>query len=425
MGKRRKDSKNRVLKDGESERKNGGYQFRWSLPNGKRKYLYAQTLDELRAREEELTHSIQDGLRGDYHTAKVNDIYEMWKRLKRGLKNNTFQNYIYMYNMFVKDNLGRYKVSELKKSDIRRFYNYLIDERGLKVATVDGIHNILHQILDIAVEDSYLRNNVSDNALKELKRVRNIDSEKRKALTIEEQKLFLKYLRTSDKYEHWYPVFSFMLGTGLRVGEVTGLRWEDVDLDGGTVNVNHTLIFYHYNQHKCRYEVNTPKTRASNRIVPMTKMTKEALLMEKTRQDELGLESTEEVQGYNNFIFINRFGGLLNQGVLNKALRRIIRDCNQDILDRSKEGENLVLLPKFSCHNLRHTFATRLCEAGVNIKVIQDMLGHSDIRTTMDIYTDVTNELRNREVKVLEMYLNVEMNDTPNTPKIHQLPMSV
>ena len=130
----------------------------------------------------------------NYHTAKVNDIYEMWKRLKRGLKNNTFQNYIYMYNMFVKDNLGRYKVSELKKSDVRRFYNYLIDERGLKVATVDGIHNILHQILDIAVEDGYLRNNVSDNALKELKRVRNIDSEKRKALTIEEQKLFLKYL---------------------------------------------------------------------------------------------------------------------------------------------------------------------------------------------------------------------------------------
>ena len=147
--------------------------------------------------------------------------------------------------------------------------------------------------------------------------------------------------------------------------------------------------------------------------------------MEKTRQDELGLESTEEVQGYNNFIFINRFGGLLNQGVLNKALRRIIRDCNQDILDRSKGEESLVLLPKFSCHNLRHTFATRLCEAGVNIKVIQDMLGHSDIRTTMDIYTDVTNELRNREVKVLEMYFNVEMNDTPNTPKIHQLPMSV
>ena len=87
---------------------------------------------------------------------------------------------------------------------------------------------------------------------------------------------------------------------------------------------------------------------------------------------------------------------------MNKAIRRIIRDCNDEVLLRGEADP--VLLPKFSCHSLRHTFTTRLCESGVNVKVIQDVLGHADISTTMDIYVDVTKDMKQKEFNVLGEY---------------------
>ena len=110
------------------------------------------------------------------------------------------------------------------------------------------------------------------------------------------------------------------------------------------------------------------------------------------------------VDGYTDFIFVNRFGGTQHQGTLNKAIRRIIRDCNDEILLNAKEKQDPVLLPPFSCHSLRHTFATRLCEANVNIKVIQDVLGHVDISTTMNIYADATKYLKKQEFVTLDEY---------------------
>lgn len=108
--------------------------------------------------------------------------------------------------------------------------------------------------------------------------------------------------------------------------------------------------------------------------------------------------------GYTDFIFLNRFGQPQHQSTLNKAIRRIIRDCNDEQFLKTENPE--VLLPHFSCHSLRHTFTTRMCEAGVNIKVIQDTLGHKDITTTLNIYTDVTKELKRTEFDGLDKYFN-------------------
>ena len=104
--------------------------------------------------------------------------------------------------------------------------------------------------------------------------------------------------------------------------------------------------------------------------------------------------------------FVNRFGNTQHQGTLNKALRRIIRDCNQEILDKAKDKDNVILLPNFSCHTLRHTFTTRLCESGINIKVIQSVLGHSDVSTTLDIYADVTKDLKKAEMQTFDDFMN-------------------
>jgi len=395
MAVKRRDKDRIILRKGESQRKDGTYDYRWTSGNGKRHSIYAKTLDELRAKEAQIEKDKGDGIRTEVKNVTLNDIFELWCQLKRGLKDNTFQNYKYMYNQFVRPDFGRRRVAALKKSDIRRFYNTLADERMLKAATIDNIHTVLHQVLDLAVDDAYLRTNPSDNALKELKQSHNFGTGRKKALTIPEQELFLDFLKQSRQYRHWYPIFAVMLGSGMRVGEATGLRWCDIDLEGGIIDINHTLVYYNHAENGSYFSVNTPKTKAGEREIPIAGFVKEAFEEERRYQKDNGIECRVSIDGYTDFIFVNRFGHAQHQGTLNKALRRIIRDCNDEVLARG-EGSS-VLLPRFSCHTLRHTFTTRLCEANVNIKVIQDILGHSDVGTTLNVYADVTRELKEKE----------------------------
>lgn len=406
MADRRKDNKGRVLKEGESQRKDGSYDYRWRTPDGKRHSVYARTLEELREKESAILRDKSDGIRTDAKNITLNDVFDLWSELKKGLKGNTFQNYRYMYTQYVYPDFGQSKIMKIKRSDVRRFYNMLADERGLKIATIDNVHTVLHQVLDLAVEDEYIRVNPSDNALKELKLSYRFDTEKKKALTIQQQNVFMEFLGNCGKYNHWKPVFEVMLGTGLRVGEVTGLRWEDVDFENNTISVNHTLVYYNHTKGGCYFGVNTPKTKAGTRIVPMIESVKNAFLQEKEYQKELGILCQAKISGYTNFIFVNRFGNVQHQGTLNKALRRIIRDCNQRLLENPQKNVQDMLLPRFSCHILRHTFATRLCESGINMKVIQDVLGHADIGTTMNIYADATNEMKKKEFVSFGNYLN-------------------
>lgn len=394
---KRYDKKHRLLRTGETERADGYYVYRWTARNGKRNSITASTLEELRKKEELINRDVSDGIRADVQNITLNDLYDLWKHLKRGLKDNTFQNYCYMYEQFVAGDIGKLRIQKLKRSDVKRFYNKLVDERQLKIATVDNIHTVLHQVLQLAVEDNYIRQNISDNLLKELKQSHNFDESHKRALTIAEQELFLEFLASEKtQYHHWYPIFAVMLGTGMRVGEVCGLRWEDIDFEEGIISVNHTLVYYnHRNGEGCYFNIHTPKTRAGNREIPMLAEVKEAFLIEKEYQEYNNLECNVSVDGYTDFIFINRFGNVQHQGTLNKALRRIIRDCNDEQLSKGKK--NPVLLPNFSCHSLRHTFVTRLVESNTNIKVIQEIAGHSRSDVTLDVYTTVTRELSQRE----------------------------
>ncbi len=401
MAEKRFDKKHRLLKKGEIQRADGYYTYRWTSRNGKRHSVTASTLEELREREGQIARDMSEGIRGDAKNVTLDDMFELWKRLKRGLKGNTFQNYCYMYRTFVSPEIGKLRIATLKKSDIKAFCNSLVDGKNLKIATVDNIHTVLHQVLEVAVEDRYMRTNISDNLMKELKQSHNIGQERKRALTEPEQELFLDFLkRDNTPYRHWYPVFAVMVNTGMRVGEITGLRWEDVDFEENVIEVSHTLVYYNHSDEGCYFSIHTPKTEAGKRVIPMLDEVREAFLEEKSYQESNQLKCKASIDGYTDFIFINRFGNVQHQGTLNKALRRIIRDCND--MQLAKGGKDPLLLPRFSCHSLRHTFTTRLVEAGVNLKVIQDALGHKDFSTTMDIYTDVTKELRQREFDSLQ-----------------------
>lgn len=372
--------------------------------------VYAKTLEELREKEAQIANDKFEGIKAESQNVTINEMFDLWCQIKRGLKNNTFENYKYMYNLFVRPNFGKNRISKLKKTDVKRFYNQLADDRGLQASTIDSVHTVLHQILQMAVDDNYIRNNPSDGVLKELKQSHVFKTEKRRGLTKPEQELLLNYLKNHRLYNHWYPIFAVMIGTGLRVGEVAGLRWCDIDLEEGIIDVNHTLVYYDHrdenNKRGCYFNVHTPKTPNSNRQVPMLEFVKEAFLMERNNQQALGITCEVVIDGYTDFIFLNRDGGPFYHGSLNKTIRRIIRDCNDEVL--MKEEDNPVLLPHFSCHSLRHTFTTRMCEAGVNVKVIQDTLGHADISTTLNIYADVTKELKKAEFASLNDFFKGE-----------------
>ena len=360
---KRKDKARVVLRKGESQRKDGKYDFRWTSPDGKRHSIYAATLEELREKENDIQRDSLEGIKAEARYVTLNDVFTLWAKVKRGLKDNTFQNYLYLYRQFVEPDFGKSKVSALKKSDVKQFYNTLADERGLQISTIDSIHTVLHQVLDMAVDDCYLRSNPSDNVLRELKKAHQFETNRRKALTVAEQNLLLSYLSKTPKYQHWYPIFAVMLGTGLRVGEATGLRWCDVDFEEGTISVNHTLVNYDHRENNggkkgCYFNCHSPKTKAGVRTVPMMDFVKEAFEKERAYQEEAEIHCTVTVDGYTDFIFVNRFGECQHQGTLNKAIRRIIRDCNDEVL--AKNPNSTVLLPRFSCHTLRHTFTTRM-----------------------------------------------------------------
>ena len=405
---RRKDKKNRVLKKYEIARKTGGYEYKYPIGDGKRRSIYAQTLEELRVRERQIERDMLDGMNLD-NNLTLNQVYEKWIRIKRGLRDTTFQNYKYMYDMFVSKNFGCRKITSIKKSDVRAFYNHLNEVRGLALSTIDSVHTVLHQVFELAVEDELIRLNPSDKALMELKRSSKRGTRckeiKPRALTVPEMMLFEDFLNTDKRFEMWQPVFMTMLWTGMRVGELGGLTWEDIDFDNNLIHVQRNLVYYKSKgDMKSCFAIHSTKTEAGDRFIPILPQVREALLKQKTLYSLTGIKNTLSVDGISDFVFINRFGRPFNQECLNRHLGRIMQECNFKQMDSGKKDP--VLLPPLTNHWLRHTFVTRCIEAGIAIKVVQSVVGHKDIETTLDIYTDVTNEFRTKEMANLTTFVN-------------------
>lgn len=174
MSTRRKDLKGRVLRDGKSYRKNDGrYMYRYTSIDGKRHSIYDSDLNELRKKEEIIRHDLREGIRiGEDHIT-LNDVYEMWKKDKNSLKQTTKGNYVYM-ERFVMEEFGWRKLRDIRKSDVRRFYNSLLDTKRIKINTLDSIHTVVHQLFNLAIDGLYIKINPFDGVMGECKRAHNI-----------------------------------------------------------------------------------------------------------------------------------------------------------------------------------------------------------------------------------------------------------
>lgn len=413
---KRKDAKGRNLKDGEIQQADGRYKFQYMDVNGTRRAVYSWRLlptdrtpagkrDDLslREKEDEIASDRMDGIDGKAaRKTTLNEMFDTYMAGKVNLKQSTRTNYLYMYKNYVRDAIGGRTLQSIKYSDVKRFYNSLITEKGFKPNSMEIINTILHPVFTLAVRDGYIRTNPTDGVMAEIKKAHNWEKAKRHALTLEEQAAFIGFLSQSDTYGHWLPMFTTFLGTGCRVGELIGLRWQDVDFTNGTISINHNLIYRQQENGHMELHITTPKTSAGCRTIPMLGEVKKALHQERIRQFQTGGKSVT-VDGYTGFIFTNRIGDVHTPHTINRAIDRIIKACNiWEAARAAEEHREPVTVRHFSVHNLRHTFCTRFCENETNIKVIQEIMGHADVGTTMNIYAEATEAKKKESFEHLE-----------------------
>lgn len=394
MAKARKDERGRALRKGEVQRASDKrYMYTYTDPQGRRKFIYAKDLATLREKEKQLVKDQLDGL--DLYVAgkaTVNDTYDRYISTKHDLRETTRSNYDYIYDRFVRKTFGRKKIADIKYSDVLQFYYYLLHEEGLALGTLDSVHTLLHPTFQLAVRDEIIRNNPSDGVMKEVSKKGDKTRGVRHALTVEQQRAFMNYISEHPVYYHWWPLFAVLLGTGCRIGEALGLRWQDLDFEARTISINHSLVYYPVGKtRKSVLRISKPKTEAGIRTIPMLDTVRDAFQMEHEEQEETGFNETK-IDGMEGFVFVNRFGSVLNPQAVNRTIKRIISSYNaEEVINAKRERRKELILPDFSCHHLRHTFCTRLCENETNLKVIQAIMGHRNIETTMDIYAEATD----------------------------------
>lgn len=401
MSEKRRDNKGRILRDGELQRKDGMYEFRYTDLKGDRRSIYSWKLVEtdktpsgkrkrppLRELEKEIQKDLDDGIcTYDSRKKTVNDSYEDLMQLKITLKPTTLSGYEVLYKKHVRDTIGSRPIGSIRYSDIKKLYLDMIVGKNLSIGLVTTIHCILKQIFRMEIKNSLIRSDPTDGVLVEIKRTSSFKQPgKRKALTVSQQTNLMEFIRNSEGYSFWEPLFTLLLGTGMRIGEAAGLTWKDVDFENGLIRVRNNLQYCKVGENKFRFHVFTPKSDSGIRVIPMLDQVRDSLYREWLRQ----LHSQyciHIVDGVYGFIFSTKQGRLISANSFTAVIKNIVRDFNKE--------NPMSPLPHFSAHNLRHTFCTRLCEYETNLKVIQSVMGHSSINVTMDVYNDITSELKN------------------------------
>lgn len=401
----RKDNKGRRLKTGESQRTNGTYMYRYTdILTGNRNTIYASDLSELRQAEQKILHDMDCNLITDNSSKKikVQDLFERYISTK-DLSNSTKQNYISLWNHLVRDSIGNISVTQLKPSHIKVLFAGLNDQNYSR-STIKILYAILYPCLDLALDDGIIQRNplqsVSSNYGRQAKT--------REALSLQQQNKLFEFVANHQIYNRYLFMLQIMLGTGCRCGELIGLTWNDVDMENKEISINHQLIYKNYGD-GYRFHATSPKSESGNRIIPMSNMVYEAFKKQKKLNLLLRFPLDIEVCGYSQFIFIGKNGNPLMPNAVNNVLYNIVDAYNKKEHKKAiYENRKEELFPKISSHILRHTSCTRMAENGLDMKVVQYIMGHSKIDMTLNVYTHIADRKRiNKEVAKMNQPKNM------------------
>lgn len=389
----RYDKCGRVLNKGESQRDDGRYMFQYTDPvTKKRGTVYADTLNELRQIEEGLQQDIRNGISIASLDSTVNQFYDSMMADRKDLKESSLAVYSRTYDRYIRESFGKNKLKNINSVMIERFYNQLVDA-GLSENTLCSIHTQISQVTKQAARHDLIRRDYSEGVCFEVCKRRGIQSEPRTALDEQTLQAFFDYALKNNEFRHYIPILQVLLLTGCRIGEVLAITLDDIDFDNNVINITKELVYIpKHNGLDAHLAVTEPKSKAGKRVVPIADDTRKALkqaLLYRTSRG--GCKST--VDGISNFVFVGKRGTVMWSTNVNKAIRTIVKSYNEHEKKKAaKEKRPAVLIPSFSCHSLRHTFTARVCEAGINPKLIQKVLGHKDITTTLNVYADIRKD---------------------------------
>lgn len=405
----RKDNKGRVLQKGEYQRTDGRYQYSYTDVIGKRHFFYANSLVDLRVKEKKYMIAVWQGADNYGSCVTLNQMYDRFIATKFGLKDSTYASYLQMYNNYIRDEFGLQLVKNIRYSDIQAFYAFLLREKKVSIRTVEYVHKQINPALELAVQDGIILKNPAKGVYGNFKRASGENAKIKHALKIEEQRAFLNFIDGHPVWGRYHSIFQVMLGTGMRVGEFCGLRWQDVDFEKRLININHGIVSVKAIRGgpKQHLKVSLPKSEAGIRTIPIMDPVLEAFKREYIYCESRGFPNST-VDGYTDFIFVKQNGSVYTSNRLDKVLADVVKAYNeQEELIAELEEREPLFLPHISNHILRHTFCTRLCERDVNIKVIQTVMGHSSIKITMDIYAEVSKEKQQQEINRMASELDV------------------
>lgn len=350
--------------------------------NGKRnrKHICAKTVTELKTKLATINNDIYNGV--DVSNSKtfgsmIHDwIYNIHFKNK---KISTINRYEGLYNLYIKNSsLTNKKISNLKALDIQEFYNALEND-NITASTINMIHRVIKPFLNYLFINSLTIKDLGTPGMLKLPKVKKKNTDIT-VLSLEDQQKFINSLDddNSDKI-----LYIFALSTGLRLGEILALTWND--LNNGMVRVDKNIKNVKVNDKWTLLLQDTPKTEKSNRYVPVPKNVLAQLEIHKKKQIELKSKA-ESLYTDNNLIFATDFGTYIDPSNLNRRFKKALVKAD---------------LTPIKFHSLRHTYATRLFENDIQPKVVSDLLGHKDITTTLNLYTWVLDSQKNKAANII------------------------
>jgi integrase len=358
---------------------NGTYYFILSAgkdENGKRLQIKRRgftTIKEAQQAMRKIIKDLEDQRHVKMTNATYNDFMKEWLQSKSlKLKEVTYNNYAYHISKHIAPDLGKHQMQKITVNMIEKFYIKLLNQKKLSPRTILDVHKIVKSSLDTAVKRRYIAYNHAADAEKP-----KVESKEMSTWPLDQVKTFMK-----TAHKDLYMVFALALSTGMRQSEILGLRWKDIDFENGKLSVVQTL------SHNGKILSAETKTKASTRSIFLNEHIMNDLVQHK-QIIEKEKENAESFYQDNNLVICTTIGTPLIPRNLLRSFYRLMKKAE---------------VPKIRFHDLRHTVASLMLSKGINPKIVQEILGHADVRVTLDIYSHVLPSVHKDTAKEVEIY---------------------
>ena len=384
MSEKRRDKRNRILREGEYQRADGRYRYRYIDENGKEKWVYSWRLDkndptprgkkwELSLREKEkqiqadlFDHIVTHG--GDY---SVIELVEKYISLKTGVNHNTRAGYKTVINILKKDPFGKQRIDKVRLSDAKAWLIKLQQVDGKGYSSIHSIRGVLRPAFQMAVDDDLLRKNPFGF---ELASVIVNDSVTREAITRKQERELLRFIKEDKHFCRYYDAIYILFHTGLRISEFCGLTVSDIEFSNQRIKVDHQL----QRTTQMQYVIQEPKTESGIRYVPMSEEV--AACFRRIIANRAMPDVEPMIDGHVGFLFLDKNERPMVALHWEKYLQHIVEKYNKIYR---------IQMPKVTPHVCRHTFCSNMAKSGMNPKTLQYIMGHADISVTLNVYTHV------------------------------------